>query len=186
LRELGPFSLEPLVGILVEAPAEAVAVAEELGQIVLVVHRTQVARGRVVGPPADTGVVEGLDLDLPGIQLAPGIVVVIEQIPQSAVVVSVAVRADHRVQADGVALIVPHELPVHEVGGALAGGLLGAGEAAVDQHVPVVRRPDQHAVALADVDEIELEQGVFHQRDPVHVPLEAPRPDAHPRAGLGQ
>jgi hypothetical protein len=62
-------------------------------------------------------------------------------------------------------LQVVDELPAHEVGRALARHLLAGADAGID-HVPgvVVRRAHQHAVALADVDDIDLQQpGIAHR-----------------------
>jgi hypothetical protein len=120
-----------------------------------------------VRPPADPRVVEILDVHLVDLELLD--LVGIDQIPQPAVVIGVAVRGYERIQLDRIALIVALEFPIDEISCIPVRRLLGADPPAVDEDVPVVRRADQNTVTLTDVDEVELEQRLaaevlrFHQ-----------------------
>jgi len=98
-------------------------------------------------------------------------------------VVVVAVGCHHSVQLHAEVAVVLVELPVHEVGGVLPRHLEGAGDPAVQEHVASRGRPEEHAVALAHVDEVELQKGGGAEAPTIHGPPQTP--GSHPAGVAG-
>ncbi len=100
--------------------------------------------------------VEGFDAYSLGIEL--GFLRGVQEVVEAAVMVEVVVRRNHGVELDAVRAVVFEELSVPKVCGALARVLRPAWVAAVDHDVVEIWRLDQHAVALAHIDEVDLEE----------------------------
>ena len=170
LQEATPLALElGSARRVAERRKQACAIIDQTDQKCLAAAARRRAEGLAalaLAPPRDAGMVEGVDGDVLTIELF--LVRRIEKVGEAAVMIKVVVRDDHRVEVDTIYAVVFEELPVDEVGGVLSARLRAPRMPAVDHDMPEVGRPDEHAVALADVDEVDLEQRVAAEVARVH------------------
>ena len=94
--------------------------------------------------------------------------------------ICVIVRADHGVEFDITETVILEELPINEIGGILSTVLIHPWPAAINDDVLEVRSLDQYSIPLANIDEIELREGLAAETSVVErAPIDGLKPIAN-------